>query len=332
MNRIITILFITVFNCISFHGIGQRISSSCQSSIEFSNNYAQSTYSITYNLIRESNLSYKDSIEFPSLLLDSVFKALTAVYNLDTLPESDSIYSWCKVKCLNNYELNYITFIADSNSALANALIQKRIPTGIKSFDSLYDYFKMSLNIASPGWPNGTAVILKLDDYYNVPVINKLLLKVPGIIDTGYIGSLADGSTIQCRFDSAYTSLKYIYKWQCPNFKGNCLFKRMWDFRIFPDCSVEYLGSSGDLLPKTGINNIENKSIQISPNPFSSRLFVHGVESPYSYHIYDITGKLMKSNENVNINEINLDQLDIGLYFIDIESTQGFTHIKIVKE
>lgn len=76
-------------------------------------------------------------------------------------------------------------------------------------------------------------------------------------------------------------------------------------------------------------------SLQLQPNPTHSELFIIGPKenSHKDLKIYDISGKLLLSQDNYKSNHINLGNYSNGIYFINISLNGGesFSKFKIVK-
>jgi hypothetical protein len=102
-------------------------------------------------------------------------------------------------------------------------------------------------------------------------------------------------------------------------------------------------GQSFDSIGKTsliltdaalGTNNLSNNALFISPNPATTSLFVHGmnVSANSMVAIYSITGELMM-NEKLNTNnQINISDLDKGVYLIQVSNANQSFVKKFIKE
>jgi hypothetical protein len=83
-----------------------------------------------------------------------------------------------------------------------------------------------------------------------------------------------------------------------------------------------------------GTNNLSNNALFISPNPATTSLFVHGmnVSANSMVAIYSITGELMM-NEKLNTNnQINISDLDKGVYLIQVSNANQSFVKKFIKE
>lgn len=75
------------------------------------------------------------------------------------------------------------------------------------------------------------------------------------------------------------------------------------------------------------------KNISLYPNPVSNKLTVASLYKLDSYKIYNILGKLVSQGPaNGNITEINMSNLESGLYFINATSGELQSTFKVTKQ
>lgn len=74
--------------------------------------------------------------------------------------------------------------------------------------------------------------------------------------------------------------------------------------------------------------------ISITPNPASSMVKINSNYNLLQINIYTIDGKLIKTTENLNTNNINLNIEDLieGIYIIETKTQNGLSRIKMVKQ
>jgi len=84
----------------------------------------------------------------------------------------------------------------------------------------------------------------------------------------------------------------------------------------------------------TGINELSNNALFISPSPASTSIYVHAMNlnSNSMVSIYSITGELIL-NEKLNANnQINISNLDKGVYLVQVtieETKEELTKLAI---
>ncbi len=74
----------------------------------------------------------------------------------------------------------------------------------------------------------------------------------------------------------------------------------------------------------TNINEYNNESIKIYPNPFSDHLFIKNT-GEYNLKLYDIKGGLLYQEKNLkNNHKIQLNDLKKGMYILEIKTKRNF--------
>lgn len=75
------------------------------------------------------------------------------------------------------------------------------------------------------------------------------------------------------------------------------------------------------------------EQFKVFPNPVNDVLFIENFESISSLQILDITGKSRQEWSDLNTNQINLSDLEQGMYFLRIHNFSGEFYVqKILKE
>jgi hypothetical protein len=85
----------------------------------------------------------------------------------------------------------------------------------------------------------------------------------------------------------------------------------------------------------TGIDENNNSTLTLYPNPVNNLLNIIGLENNSAINIYDLTGKLVISKNNLTstTNSISTESLKAGVYFVSVSSDNTPTKtIKIIKE
>jgi hypothetical protein len=102
----------------------------------------------------------------------------------------------------------------------------------------------------------------------------------------------------------------------------------------FYQIEVEFFDGNTQLSSVFNYNQSKKIKIQVYPNPFNETIFISDLESEYSdISILDINGKeIMSSNtEGINSVQLNLSELQKGIYFLKINNeNQNFIE-KIIK-
>ena len=81
----------------------------------------------------------------------------------------------------------------------------------------------------------------------------------------------------------------------------------------------------------TGMNEVHETQFQVYPNPVQSILYFTGKEQINEVRIYDISGNLILSSSHT-LNQIEVSELSVGVYFIQIQTQNGISVNKFIKE
>lgn len=80
-----------------------------------------------------------------------------------------------------------------------------------------------------------------------------------------------------------------------------------------------------------GTPDIKLEGVSVYPNPTSGLVSIQGVDAIESVEVMDITGKLVKTIKDSS-SQIDMRELQSGVYFMRISTTKGFATKKIVKQ
>lgn len=70
-------------------------------------------------------------------------------------------------------------------------------------------------------------------------------------------------------------------------------------------------------------NQFEKTQFAVYPNPAKSEVNISNIQGEFSYKIYDVSGKISKSELNQVSNTINISDLKSGIYFIDVTNAEN---------
>ncbi|WP_177761748.1 T9SS type A sorting domain-containing protein [Flavobacterium sp. I3-2] len=110
------------------------------------------------------------------------------------------------------------------------------------------------------------------------------------------------------------------------------------DFILDVDGNPRFTGTSIDMGAFEFIDTANNKNfnklnLKIYPNPTSDFVTVEGLDFEAKYFIYDLNGKILQSDSNINNNEnISLYNYTSGIYILKIENKEGVYLQKIIKK
>ncbi len=101
-----------------------------------------------------------------------------------------------------------------------------------------------------------------------------------------------------------------------------------------------YFGIDNVVLPtQSNPQSLSTKDIEASkqlsffPNPVNNILTLRNVNGNYSYKIYDVSGKVLKTSNNEVSKNINVEYLNNGIYFLEvINNNEISSTLKIIKQ
>ena len=148
------------------------------------------------------------------------------------------------------------------------------------------------------------------------------------------------GSYITHQFSSLGSASKtWVFDWTAPSSSSGTLtfyaaFNR--SNNDGGENTFDTIGTSSLILTDatTGINELSNNALFISPNPASTSIYVHAMNlnANSMVSIYSITGELML-NEKLNTNnQINISNLDKGVYLVQVSNSNQSFIKKFIKE
>jgi hypothetical protein len=177
------------------------------------------------------------------------------------------------------------------------------------------------------------------NEFNQIALINEFE-KVDGLIHANALYFAMDGTNIEAKIYDDHVELIYSYPWDlCPY---ACQYRRFWKFKVYYDCSVEFIESFGDeYFPLLSLENEQKfASLKIYPNPVSKQLkfTLTDKSNLIKFEIIDVTGKNIKtvqySNQNKGVfkNSIDISELKNGLYFRRFSNGQQQVTRKFIKQ
>lgn len=308
----------------------QTVSSSCSGSDGIYNAYLKSAQRLTMRKFMDENSTYLDSIHIPQSHVDTILNALIAVYNATGLAARDTVVTIYGITAQNYPTVDGIYIQPDTSLSWTDSLNNGVIPTGNFYIDSLIGAHYLTLdNYWETGFHDYGTASFDSDSSYNIFALGAAFMEAPMVYGSGLSAFTMDGNDISCIINSDHVELTYSHGWgDCIS---GCIDKRFWVFKVYFDCSVEYVGSYGDLIYYMDIDNGSEDKIQVYPNPGNSELNLVMTEIPQEYKIYSVSGQL-KLSSKVENNKIDITDLRPGQYILKVTSENYEYSILILKE
>ncbi|MBX7203821.1 MAG: T9SS type A sorting domain-containing protein [Bacteroidia bacterium] len=310
----------------------ETVPSSCTAPDSIVNLFSEDAARLALRRVYRNYSSYKDSINIPMAWRETTLRSLLAVYNANSLPARDTVLlSSLNIHTLVNFHVNDIILLSDSNLPWAKQLCNSGFPSGYALLDTFITRHFLTLDGCYYNFAfHKISFRFKSDRNYNIHALGKLSESIPNVNYYAQ-GLYFDGPDITDSVYANFTELVFAYKWgDCFN---GCTKKRYWKFHVYPDCSVEYLGSYGNQLTGEILSagHVAPNQIKCYPNPFTNTIVVEGATGKFYYRISDFTGKLHLEGIAENVVEVNSD-LPSGMYFLRIQTDEGISVLKLVKQ
>ncbi|MEX1190656.1 MAG: T9SS type A sorting domain-containing protein [Brumimicrobium sp.] len=298
--------------------------SSCTAPTNILEGYHFDVVQFDLRKIFQDNLPEKDSIEVPPIYGDTILDALIAVYNIDT-PERDTV--------IDIYNIHTFPTISTGNFG---ASVNSQLIQNLNELDSLMNKYNITHEYRQSF--GDYYIDFGVSKKYNQPALINALVSIPGIYSPYINEDRTNENDIKSTIYNNHVELLYSYAWgDCPM---GCVYERFWKFKIYYDCSAEFIESYGDTNPPLNIEEeSEFESLSFYPNPATNTLnfTLNDNSSSLKLDIYDVSGKKVKSENYSNqengefSNSVDISELKNGLYFCKFSSGQGEVIQKFIK-
>ncbi|MCC6840692.1 MAG: T9SS type A sorting domain-containing protein [Flavobacteriales bacterium] len=259
--------------------------------------------------------------------------ALVAVYNSE-LPARDTVVDLLNIHNYPTSTMRLFLVSADPNLPWMQQLSLGITPTGTPSIDTLLSTYGASFT-GYQTWPWGASTVtFETQHNVNIPALCSLFEAQPGVGYAEPNGGCCDGDRIT---DSVYTdhvNLAYSHGWgDCP---AGCTERRFWTFNVYPDCSVQYLGSYGSTLPGAmHVPRLQLPDVGIHPNPVDDVLRLRlppGFVPASEWDVHDATGRVVRCGRlGSNISELSVAGMDRGTYLLVLHTADGPVARRFIK-
>jgi hypothetical protein len=172
-------------------------------------------------------------------------------------------------------------------------------------------------------------VIFKSDSSRNIQALADRFKTITGVSGADPQTSYNDTRDITDSVNAAFTDLNYSFGWgTCEN---GCDHRATWKFRVFTDCSVQYMGYTGEAL-YTNISEVKGEEFKIFPNPANGSVTVLSGSYGVEVAITDLRARtVLQSRSESKASAINLEGLDNGIYFLKVASGDKIHIQKLIR-
>lgn len=132
--------------------------------------------------------------------------------------------------------------------------------------------------------------------------------------------------------------MKYIITYDANNRRTEAIHQN-YDKNVNQYVNMNKEEYSNYVLINTGISNLKNEELNIYPNPVLSNNIKIKINNPDNSvaiaDIFDLNGRNIQTESitlNASIIELNLSQIESGIYFLKLETNSGSKFVKFIKE
>jgi hypothetical protein len=307
----------------------QIIPSSCEAADSIEEDYFIDATQLALRKIFEQNLPEKDSVAIPAAHVDTILDAMIAVYNID-IPERDSVIDIFRIYTKHSIPMGDIIARINQSFSFSN-------PT-LASLMSKYGITAEFLTIGLNDY-----VLFGVSKKYNMHPLIEVISAIQGVNYAETNQFQLDGNNIESTIYPDYVELNYSFAWgDC---MSGCMYRRYWEFKVYYDCSVEFVKSYGStdppIPPSLSLKEkIDFEEFNLFPNPAYNELSftLNDNSSNITLEVFDVSGKQVKfiqysNSGNGEFNySMDISHLNSGLYFCKFSNREKRVIKKFVKE
>ncbi|MES2680111.1 MAG: T9SS type A sorting domain-containing protein [Bacteroidota bacterium] len=256
------------------------------------------------------------------------------MYNATMLPARDTVINKCKIHVSPNPDTKTIFIAGDSNLVWLKNIRYNVSPCGKPVIDNaIIKYGLQKTSFSAPSWWNIHSVTYKkTNGNLNMYKLGLIFSAIPS--SSGPNTTTIDGTDIEDSLNVNFTMLEYSYGWgDCWN---GCMFRRYWQFKVFNDCSVEYIKSYGNAVPpNVAIKENEQlfSDVKVYPNPFNAKIRIDNLGSSSDrLSVFNTLGQTVFEVKGMVDKEIDLSYLSSGIFYLKLEKGFASRTFMIIKE
>ena len=323
---------------ISLSSEAQTVPSSCTQSQVILDSFYTDAQRLAIRRVFKFRAQEMDSTHIPQDRTDTALQALTLIYNATTLPARDTVTDMLHIHSLAdngvdspyNFTMNKLQIWSGENQPWMVDFYNNVIPTSDPAINQLLSDYELQLDQYLDLTSGMDGLYFTSDSNYNLAQVAKVWEQVYFCIG-GDLGVTDDAPDILLdSITPTYTQLSFKYGWgSCAT---GCDYNRYWTFQANFDCTVTYMGSSGDTLPYTVLVPFFNKQkIQVYPNPFTDKISIKNISGDSDYSIYSATGVLVQKGRVGRKETIAVDCAP-GVYYLRLSDKNGVRVAKLLRE
>ncbi len=334
-NIILAIILVAGLN-ISY---GQPIPASCDPLPELIEDYTWDVRNLTLRRMWELNSPDTALVSIPMQWQDTVMGGLAAIYNAFSIPERDSVFN---LYCVHDlapsgiFITKEIMVFVDTSYSWTDAWQNLVTITG----EPQVDYLMMNYDLEVIDFSNfsfGNMALLATDSLWNVYALIDSLEMIPGVEYCDPNQTIGTAGRIIYNKTGNERYFTFWFQWNdC--FDG-CDNAHAWKFKVYEDCSVEFLGTEDwgvfgilplpepincNMISGTKVTELPENDYAIFPNPVEDELVLTSrTKKPVQVIVYDFTGKMILKQSFIKTLSIDFSDYRPGIYLFYFSDDRG---------
>lgn len=326
--RKIVILVLVVLSL--SQGFSQIVPSSCTTPYLLNSIYEPDLKNLALRRLFEVHSPDTAFVKIPDIWIDTIRAGMSAIVNAVSLPQRDSIFNlYCVHDNAPNNIFIYkeIMVFVDTSVAWTQAWQNMQTLTGNAVIDNLMTQFGYQI-VQFNNFSFGSMALIHTDSLWNINAVINQLEAVPGVLFAEANAIIGTAGTIVYQKVGSTRYYNFVFEWNdC--FDG-CDNSRTWRYRVFEDCSVEFLG-----IVDWGVFGIEPLPAPVNCNVFTgfpeppdpnSGFRVYPVPATEYLHIqnpgsaivriqfFNVNGRLILEKNQSEIKIVDISELKNGFY------------------
>jgi len=326
--RKIVILVLVVLSL--SQGFSQIVPSSCTTPYLLNSIYEPDLKNLALRRLFEVHSPDTAFVKIPDIWIDTIRAGMSAIVNAVSLPQRDSIFNlYCVHDNAPNNIFIYkeIMVFVDTSVAWTQAWQNMQTLTGNAVIDNLMTQFGYQI-VQFNNFSFGSMALIHTDSLWNINAVINQLEAVPGVLFAEANAIIGTAGTIVYQKVGPTRYYNFVFEWNdC--FDG-CDNSRTWRYRVFEDCSVEFLG-----IVDWGVFGIEplpaplncnvftgfpehpdpNSGFRVYPVPATEYLHIQNPGSAIvRIQFFNVNGRLILEKNQSEIEIVNISELKNGFY------------------
>jgi subtilisin-like proprotein convertase family protein len=226
------------YNC----SVQPPLASDCTPDPAFTNFY-QNDAEVLAAIQMINDPAYASTIEIPNDLFDFYYDRLNAVFNAAEIPERDTVVECLNIHIFSNVSTKEVSVTVSLGTNWVEEITNGIFPTSNTSVNNLISQYGLTLNNYYQSAFDWSLSFIAEDNLNTQALANEFSL-IQGVISTYPEVYYGGGTGIYIQNHTSYSDITYYIGWgDC---LAGCIYGHEWMFRVFDDCSVQFLSSFGD--------------------------------------------------------------------------------------